>query len=117
MEAKYVATSEATNIAIWLRKFLTNLVVIPSMEKAITLYCDNSATIANTKEMRSYKRSKYIYRKYHLIQEAADERIVDVVKVASEDNLADPFTKTLVIRSFNKHVEHMRMQNILHLLH
>ncbi|KAA3488166.1 gag/pol protein [Gossypium australe] len=36
------------------------------------------------------------------------EGIVDVVKVASKDNLADLFTKTLVTNSFNEHVEDMR---------
>ena len=41
--------------------------------------------------------------------------IVDVVKVAY--NLADPFTKTLVTRSFNKHVEDMEIRNMTHLLY
>ena len=76
------------------------------------MYCDNSAAIANTKEMRSLKRKKHIDWKYHLIREAVAEGIVDVMKVASEDNLTDPFTKTLVTRSFNKHVEDMGSETL-----
>ena len=39
-----------------------------------------------------------------------------VVKIASEDNLADPFTKTLVARSFERHIENMGVRNMSHLL-
>ena len=117
MEAEYVAASEATKEAIWLQKFLRDLEVIPGMEKAITLYYDNSAAIANTKESRHHRRTKHIDRKYHLIREAVGDKIVDVVKIASEDNLADPFTKALVARVFDKHVEAMGMQCMTHLLH
>ncbi|XP_052880475.1 secreted RxLR effector protein 161-like [Gossypium arboreum] len=67
MDVEYMATSEAIEEAIWVRKFLTELKVIPGMEKAITLYCDNSAAIANTNKMRSQKRTKHIDRNYHLI--------------------------------------------------
>ena len=117
MEAEYVAASEATKEVIWLQKFLRDLEVIPGMDKAITLYCDNSAAIANTKESRHHRRTKHIDRKYHLIREAVGDKIVDVVKIASEDNLADPFTKALVARVFDKHVEAMGMQCMTHLLH
>ena len=41
---------------------------------------------------------------------------MDVCKIASEDNIADPFTKTLVARSFERHVEAMGMRNMAHLL-
>ena len=41
---------------------------------------------------------------------------MDVCKIASEDNIADPFTKTLVTRSFERHVEAMGMRNMAHQL-
>ena len=86
------------------------------MDKAITLYCDNSAAIANTKESRHHKRTKHIDRRYHIIRGYVMEGMVDVCKIASEDNLADPFTKTLVARSFERHVEAMGMRDKTHLL-
>ena len=117
MEAEYVAASEATKEATWLQKFLRDLEVVPEMDKAITLYCDNSAAIANTKETRNHKRTKHIDRKYHIIREAVVDRIVDVVKIATENNLADPLTKTLVTKKFDEHVEGMGMREMTHLLH
>ena len=116
MEAEYVAAAEAAKEAVWLRKFFTDLEVIPGMDKAITLYCDNSAAIANTKESRHHKRTKHIDRRYHIIRGYVTEGMVDVCKIASEDNLADPFTKTLVARSFERHVEAMGMRDKTNLL-
>ncbi|XP_052887987.1 secreted RxLR effector protein 161-like [Gossypium arboreum] len=108
-EAEYVAVSEAMKESNMVSKFLIEFEVILGMEKNITLYCDNNVAITNSKEMRCHKRARHIDRKYHLIQEAVAEGIVDVMKVATENNLADLFTKNLVTRSFNKHVEDMGM--------
>ena len=38
-EAEYVAASEAAKEAVWLKKFLMDLQVIPSADRPITLYC------------------------------------------------------------------------------
>ncbi|TYK00851.1 gag/pol protein [Cucumis melo var. makuwa] len=60
MEAKYVAVCEAAKEAVWLKKFLTDLEVVPNMHLPITLYCDNSGAVANSREPRSHKRGKHI---------------------------------------------------------
>ena len=70
--------------------------MVPLAQSAITLYCDNSEAVANSKEPRSHKREKHIERKYHLIREIVSREDVVVSQIASEDNLADPFTKALV---------------------
>ena len=43
MEAEYVAACEAAKEAIWLRKFLIDLEIVPNMSLLITFYCDNVA--------------------------------------------------------------------------
>ena len=40
MEAEYIAASEAANEAVWLKNFLSDMEVIQSMDKPVTLYCD-----------------------------------------------------------------------------
>ena len=55
MEAEYVAAFKATKEAVWLRNFLLDLGEVPSVQSPITLYCDNSGTIANSKEPRTTK--------------------------------------------------------------
>ena len=52
---------------MWIRKFIQELEVVPSIESSITIYCDNSGAIANVVELRAHQRTKHITRKYHLI--------------------------------------------------
>ena len=78
-----------------LKNFLLDLEVVPLVQSAITLYCDNSGAVANAKEPRSPKRGKHIERKYHLIREIVNRGDTVVSQIALEDNIADPFTKGL----------------------
>ena len=105
MEAEYVAASEAAKEAVWLKNFLKELGVIQSLPKSITVYCDNSGAVANSKEPRSHKASKHIERKYHIIREIVQRGDIQVVKIATENNLADPFTKALSGGTFDRHME------------
>src|SRR5215813_9394474 len=116
MEAEYVATCEATKEAVWLRKFLGDLEVFPDMDKPLTLYCDNSGVVANSKEPRSHKRGKHIERKYHLFREIVQRGDVSVIKIASVENLADPFTKTLSAKVFEGHLDGLGLRDMSYLL-
>ena len=87
--------------------FLIDLGVVPSLHSAITVYCDNSKMIVNSKEPSSHKRGKHIERKYLLIREIVGRGDVVVSQIALEDNLAYPFTKGLSQKIFDYHVEGM----------
>ncbi|KAL8149711.1 hypothetical protein AgCh_006649 [Apium graveolens] len=52
MEAEYIAASEAAKEAVWIRKFITGLGVVPSITDPVDLYCDNNGAIAQAKEPR-----------------------------------------------------------------
>ena len=69
MEVEYIAASKVVKEAVWLKSFLLDLGVVPSVQSAITLYCDNNGVVANAKEPRSHKRGKHIEKKYHLLWE------------------------------------------------
>ena len=86
------------------------------MDKPIVLYCDNSGAVANSKEPRCHKRGKHIERKYHLIREIVHRGDVVVMKIALQDNLADPFTKMLPAKSFEGHLSGMGLKDMSHML-
>ena len=114
-EAEYVAAFEVVKEAVWLKKFLLDLQVIPSADLPITLYCDTSGAAAQSKEPRYHKKKKkqkHIERKYHLIHDIIERGDTMVTKIASEENLADPFTKTLPVRVFEKHVDYMGVKSL-----
>ena len=69
--------------------------------------------VANLKEPMSHKRGKHIERKYHLIREIVSRGDVKVSQIVLEDNLADPFIKGLTQKTFDRHVEGMRVRCIV----
>ena len=69
MDAEYVATCEATKEAVWLKKFQSDLGVIRMEQVPITLFCDNSGVVAQSKDPKNHKKGKHIERKYHIIQD------------------------------------------------
>ena len=82
----------------------------------MTLYCDNSGVVANSKEPRSHKCSKHIARRYHLIREIVARGDVEVKQISTHDNIADPFTKTLSIKVFEKNLEGLGIKDCSSLL-
>ncbi|KAK8555198.1 hypothetical protein V6N12_009351 [Hibiscus sabdariffa] len=77
-EAEYIAASEAVKEAVWIKKFISELVVVPSISDAMELYWDKNGAIAQAKESRSHQRSKHILRRFHLIREIIDRGDVEI---------------------------------------
>ena len=48
--------------------------------------------------------------KYHLVREIVQRGDIAITKIASADNLADPFTKPLTTKVFEQHVDGMGMR-------
>ncbi|KAK8596896.1 hypothetical protein V6N12_065375 [Hibiscus sabdariffa] len=111
-EAEYIAASEAAKEAVWIKKFITELGVIPSISDAVDLYCDNNGAIAQAKEPRSHQRSKHILRRFHLIREIIDRGDVDICKVNTDDNIADPLTKPLAQQKHDRHTESLGIRYV-----
>ena len=78
--------------------------VVPTSLSPITLYSDNSGAVAQSKEPISHGKGKHVERKYHLIRDIVQRGDVTVTKIATTDNLADPFTKALPSKVFDFHL-------------
>ncbi|KAI5435349.1 hypothetical protein KIW84_021961 [Lathyrus oleraceus] len=98
--------------AIWIKKFISELGIVPSIVDPIDLYCDNNGAIAQAKEPRSHQRSKHILRRYHLIQEIMDRGDVKTCKVPTFDNIADPLTKPLAQQKHDGHTRSMGIRGM-----
>ena len=94
-EAEYIVASEASKEGYWIKKFFTELGVVPSAEDPMELYCDNSGAVAQAREPRSHQKSKHIECRYHKIQEFVDKGYVKVCKIHTDLNVSDPMTKPL----------------------
>ncbi|KAK8656737.1 hypothetical protein V6N13_098675 [Hibiscus sabdariffa] len=111
-EAEYIAASEAVKEAVWIKKFVTKLGVVPSISDAMELYCDNNGAIAQAKEPRSHQRSKHILRRFHLIRQIIDRGDVEICKVHIDDNIADPLTKPLTQQKHDRHNESLGIRYV-----
>ena len=76
----------------------------------ITLFYDNSGMVAHSKDLRNHKKRKHIERKYHIIWDIVAWGDVVVAKIDSANNLVDSFTKALPQRTFESHLEEMRVR-------
>ena len=75
--------SKVAKEAVWIRKFISELGVVPSIVDPVPLYCDNNGAIVQAKEPRSHQMSKHVLRRYHLIGEIIGRRDVIIEKVPS----------------------------------
>ena len=83
-------------------------VTFPSL-KPLDLYCDNSGAIAQAKEPRNHHKVRHIDRKYHLIRKIVKNGDVELCKIHTDANVADPLTKPL---PQPKHEGHVRAMGI-----
>ncbi|KAL0462478.1 UNVERIFIED_CONTAM: Secreted RxLR effector protein [Sesamum latifolium] len=54
MEAEYIAASEAAKEAVWMKNYIQELGVVPSIAEPVVILCDNNGAIAQAKELRSH---------------------------------------------------------------
>ncbi|GJY45195.1 retrotransposon protein, putative, ty1-copia subclass, partial [Tanacetum coccineum] len=104
-EAEYIAASDASKEAVWVRKFIFGLGVVPTIEEPIKMYCDNTGAITIANESGITKGARHYRAKVHYLCEVIEFGNVKIEKVHIDDNLVDPFTKAL---AFPKHSEHTK---------
>nr|GEV21057.1 retrotransposon protein, putative, Ty1-copia subclass [Tanacetum cinerariifolium] len=88
-------------------KFIDELGVVPSNDYPIKMNCDNSAVIIMAKELGIHKGARHFKRKYHYVRECIETGKINIVKVHTDDNLADPFTKALAGPKLTRHARSM----------
>ncbi|GJX95458.1 retrotransposon protein, putative, ty1-copia subclass [Tanacetum coccineum] len=66
-ESEYIAACDASKEAIWMKNFIGDLGVVPTVQDPIEIFCDNKSALALTKEPKDHGKSKHIERKYHFV--------------------------------------------------
>nr|GEY28477.1 retrovirus-related Pol polyprotein from transposon TNT 1-94 [Tanacetum cinerariifolium] len=68
-KAEYIAAFDASKEAVWVRKFISGLSVVLTIEEPISMYCDNTGAIAIANESRITKGAKHFRAKVHYLRE------------------------------------------------
>ncbi|GJW63030.1 retrotransposon protein, putative, ty1-copia subclass [Tanacetum coccineum] len=106
-ESEYIAASEAAMEAVWIRKFISGLGIVPTINEPINMYCDNSAAVHYANEPGVQRGARHYLRKYHYVRESVALGEIKILKVHTDNNLADPFTKALSNRKLTQHARSM----------
>ena len=100
VEAEYMAASNATKEAIWLRVLLNDLGY--KQTTATTIHADNMGCIALSHNPVSHSRAKHIDIRHHFIRERVANKEIDLCFCSTKDMLADIFTKALPREAFER---------------
>nr|GEZ24712.1 retrovirus-related Pol polyprotein from transposon TNT 1-94 [Tanacetum cinerariifolium] len=71
-EAEYIAEFDASKEAMWVRKFIFELGVVPTIEEPKSMYCDNTGAIAIASESGITKGARHFYAKVHYLREVIE---------------------------------------------
>ncbi|GKA73141.1 hypothetical protein Tco_0779357 [Tanacetum coccineum] len=106
-EAEYIAASEAWLEAVWIRKFISRLGIAPTINEPIKMFCDNSDALHFANELGVRKGARHYHRRYHYVRECIELGEIKLLKVHTDDNLSDPFTKALSKGKLTQHARSM----------
>ncbi|GJW59676.1 hypothetical protein Tco_0109011 [Tanacetum coccineum] len=102
-EAEYIATSKAAMEAVWIRKFISSLGIVPTINEVIKMFCNNSAALLIANEPGVQKGARHYHRRYHYVRECIELGEINLLKVHTYDNLVDPFMKALPKGKLTQH--------------
>ena len=69
----------------------------------MTIFCDNTTTLAVAKDPKCHGKTKHIKKRYHYIKDANTEKDVVLKHISTSNMVADPLTKPIARDIFVKH--------------
>ncbi|GJZ43547.1 retrotransposon protein, putative, ty1-copia subclass [Tanacetum coccineum] len=105
-EAEYIVASEV----VWIKKFIPGLGIVPTINEPIRMFCDNSAALHFANEPGVQKGTRHYHRRYHYVRECIALGEIRFLKVHTDDNLADLFTKALPKGKLTQHTRSMGLR-------
>ncbi|GJS11065.1 retrotransposon protein, putative, ty1-copia subclass [Tanacetum coccineum] len=109
-EAEYIAASKVAMEAVWIRKFILRLGIVPTINEPIKMFCDNSVALYFANEPGVQKGTRHYHRRYHYVRESIELGEIRFLKVHTDNNLADPFTKALPKGKLTQHARSMGLR-------
>ncbi|XP_067132609.1 uncharacterized protein [Centruroides vittatus] len=94
-EAEYVAITEASKEAIWLKSLLREVLSGELKTETTCIFSDNQAAICLANGEGSHKRAKHIDIKLHFVKDLVSEGKIKLKHISTENMPADVLTKAL----------------------
>ncbi|GJR39160.1 putative ribonuclease H-like domain-containing protein [Tanacetum coccineum] len=96
-KAEYVAATNYYGIVFWIQ----NQVLDYGFNFMNTkIYIDNKSTICIVKNPVFHSKTKHIEIRHHFIRDAYEKKLIQVIKIHTDDNVADLLTKAFDVSRF-----------------
>ncbi|MGH7955350.1 MAG: Ty1/Copia family ribonuclease HI [Gloeomargaritales cyanobacterium] len=97
--SEFIALKKAVEGSITLRYHLRSMGV--HVTAPTTIFVDNMGVILNSTNPASTLNKKPVALSYHFVREHFANNVINIIKIATDQNYADPFTKALNTTQFN----------------
>ncbi|GJZ58899.1 putative ribonuclease H-like domain-containing protein [Tanacetum coccineum] len=97
-EAEYVAVASCCAQVLWMQN---QLLYYGFNFMNTEIYIDNESTICIVRNPVLHSKTKHIQIRHHFIRDCYEQRLINVVKVHTDDNVADLLTKGFDLARFN----------------
>ena len=92
-EAEYYCLKASSSQVIWVRMFLAELGV--RLKAPTVVFEDNQGAIALSNNPLTHSDARHIHISFHVTQERVARGFIQLAKIDSKHQLADPLTKSL----------------------
>ncbi|GJS48318.1 putative ribonuclease H-like domain-containing protein [Tanacetum coccineum] len=89
-EAEYVAAANCCRQVLWIQNQMLDYGFNFMNTK---IYIDNESTICIVKNLVFHSKTKHIAIRHHFIRDAYEKKLIQVLKIHTDDNVADLLTK------------------------
>ncbi|GJU90265.1 hypothetical protein Tco_1302688 [Tanacetum coccineum] len=95
-EAVYVAAASCCGQVLWIQNHMLDYGFNFMITK---IYIDNESTICIVKNPIYHSKTKHIAIRHHFIRDAYEKKLIQVLKIHTDDNVADLLTKAFDVSS------------------
>ncbi|GJU02031.1 ribonuclease H-like domain-containing protein [Tanacetum coccineum] len=101
-EAEYVAAANCCGQVLWIQNQMLDYGFNFMNTK---IYIDNESIICVVKNPVSYSKTKHIEIRHHFIRDSYEKKLIQVIKIHTDQNVADLLTKAIDVSRKIKEVE------------
>ncbi|GJR74458.1 hypothetical protein Tco_0086823 [Tanacetum coccineum] len=98
IEAEYVAAASCCGQVLWIQNQMLDYGFNFMNTK---IYIDNESTICIVKNPVYHSKTKHIAIRHHFIRDAYEKKLIQVLKIHTDDNVADLLTKAFDVSRFH----------------
>ncbi|GJT29230.1 putative ribonuclease H-like domain-containing protein [Tanacetum coccineum] len=108
-EAEYVAAANCCGQVLWIQNQMLDY---GFNFMNIKIYIDNESIICIVKNPVFHSKTKHIEIRHHFIRDAYEKKLIQVLKIHTDDNVADLLTKAFDVSRFNFLIVNIGMINL-----